>query len=141
MHLEKKNSRVLLRQLEDDLVHLLAWLCKVRPEVNERYPGKVGGEELLEMRGGDDLVVIGHADSSFYRIRWKSMNSFGRYRGPTRHPMIADRSHCCFMIIMLFPENRNNRFMARSIYFLFLALGTIQFRLSPLYSSVGIKGK
>lgn len=42
-----------------DVVHGLAWLCPVCAEVEDRDASEVGGEELLEVGGRLDAVVVG----------------------------------------------------------------------------------
>lgn len=57
-HLQNQQRRVLPRQLEDDLVHLLTWRSPRRPEIDERHSVEVDGEELLEVLRGFDFDKI-----------------------------------------------------------------------------------
>ena len=59
-YIQKQNGRVLLSELKYDLVHLLAWLSPVCPEVYDRNTIQIPGQQLLELFSRAGLVVVFH---------------------------------------------------------------------------------
>jgi len=62
-NLQKQYTRVLLRQLFCNLIHLFTWLGPRRPEVGDWNPVKVSWKQCLEMFHWDylDEVRFGHS--------------------------------------------------------------------------------